>query len=337
MSQASALPDNGALSGLRRRWRSWFYGYRAPERGRIVLGHRRVYILPARLGLMFGATLLIMLIGSINYVLSLGFMLTFVLAGMGVAGMVHTVRNLARLAIVPGRVEPVFAGEAAQFRLHLENAAPWERPAVLLRHAPSEAQMVADVPAAGGIEVVLAIPAERRGWLPIGRLTLETRYPIGLFRAWSYIEPEMRALVYPRPELTPLPAASPDASAGALQASARGTEDYSGLRDYSPADSPRHVAWKAVARGENMLTKQFSGHAAARLWLDWALLPAGIDDETRLSRLAGWVLEAERRGLRYGLRLPGKEIEPGQGEAHRSACLSALALHAADAPQGAAT
>lgn len=309
-----------------RRWRDWFYGYRAPEQGRIVLGHRRVYILPSRLGLMFGVTLVIMLIGSINYVLSLGFMLTFVLAGMGIAGMVHTVRNLARLAIVAGRVEPVFAGESAQFRLHLENAAPWERPAVMLRHAPSGSQMVADVPAAGGIEVVLAIPAPRRGWLPIGRVTLETRYPIGLFRAWSYIEPELRALVYPRPESSPLPAPRPDSAAGAMLSNARGTDDYSGLRGYQPADSPRHVAWKAVARSEDMLTKQFSGQAAARLWLDWAQLPAGMDTEARLSRMAGWVLESERRGLRYGLRIPGTQLEPAHGEAHRNACLSALAL-----------
>ena len=326
---ALALPFAQALRATPawRTWRRWFYGYRAPEQGVIVLSHRRVYILPARLGLMFGATLLIMLIGSINYVLSLGYMLTFLLAGMGVAGMVHTVRNLARLAIQPGRVEPVFAGEAAQFRLHLENAAPWERPAVMLRHAPSGAQMVADVPASGGLEVVLPIPATRRGWLPIGRVTLETRYPIGLFRAWSYIEPDLRALVYPRPEASPLPAPAAEAATGAMQASARGTEDYAGLRGYQPADSPRHIAWKAVARSEHMLTKQFSGQASARLWLDWSLLPAALDTEQRLSRLAGWVLEAERRGLRYGLRLPGTEIEPGQGDAHHAACLMALALH----------
>ena len=50
---------------------AWFYGYKAPERGAITLGHRRVYIMPTRLGMMFAATLLIMLVGSINYVASL--------------------------------------------------------------------------------------------------------------------------------------------------------------------------------------------------------------------------------------------------------------------------
>ena len=149
---------------------AWFEGRRPAEQGPITLGHRRVYIMPTRVGVMFAATLLIMLVGSINYVLSLGFMLTFLLAGMAIAGMVHTVRNLSRLVIVPGRAEPVFAGEAAQFRLHLENAAPWMRPAIMVRHEASGAQSVTDVPASGSRDVVLPVPAARRGWLELGRI-----------------------------------------------------------------------------------------------------------------------------------------------------------------------
>src|SRR5580765_4685053 len=106
----------GALSAIGPRIGAWFSGRGTAEPGPITLGHRRVYIMPTRVGMMFAATLLIMLVGSINYVLSLGFMLTFLLAGMAIAGMVHTVRNLSRLVIVPGRAEPVFAGESAQFR-----------------------------------------------------------------------------------------------------------------------------------------------------------------------------------------------------------------------------
>ena len=308
------------------RLRAWFHGYRKPERGAIILGHRRVYILPTRLGLMFGATLVIMLFGSINYVLSLGFMLTFLLAGLGLAGMVHTVRNLARLTVVTGRAEPVFAGEAAQFRLFLENPGPWERPAVMVRHDASGAQTVTDVRASGSAEVVLAVPTLRRGWLDLARVTLETRFPLGLFRAWSNVQPEYRCLVYPRPEKAALPPASPDARTGARQAMAQGTDDFSGLRDYQLADSPRHVAWKAAARSESMLTKQFVGEASAELWLDWSMLPAMLDTEARLSRLAGWVLAAEVAGVRYGLRAGGTSIAPGHGDTHRAACLTALAL-----------
>ena len=81
-----------------------------------------------------------------------------------------------------------------------------------------------------------------------------------------------------------------------------------------------------MARSEDMLTKQFTGEAAAELWLDWRLLPASIGMERGLSRLAGWVLAAEKSGAFYGLRLPGMEIAPARGDAHAAACLQALAL-----------
>jgi uncharacterized protein (DUF58 family) len=303
------------------------WGFTPPERGVVVLVHRRVYIVPARIGALFGGTLLVLLVGSINYALSLGFMLTFLLAGLGLAGMVHTARNLARMAVSVGRAEPVFAGEAAQFRLFLDGRVPFDRPAILARHLASGAQLVADVPASGLAELVLGVPATARGWMPLGRVMLETRFPLGIFRAWSYVEPDARCLVYPRPERTPLPVASASDAPGTTQALHSGNEDFAGLRSYQRADSPRHVAWKAVARTGEMLTKQFSGEAAQELWLDWRLLPAGLGVEQRLSRLAGWVLEAERKGASYGLRLPGVDIAPGRGDAHRAGCLQALALY----------
>ena len=278
------------------------------------------------MGWVFGVTIAVLLIGSINYALQLGFALTFLLAGMGIAGMVHTARNLARTAISAGRVEPVFAGEPVQFRLYLDNRADHDRPAILARHLASGSQIVTDLPAKSSVEVVLAVPSARRGWLELSRVMLETRFPLGFFRAWSYVEPDARALVYPRPDRAPLPTASADAQAGTASAHAPGNDDFSGLRDYQLTDSPRHVAWKAVARSESMLTKQFSGEASAELWLDFEQMPSGLDTEARLSRLCGWVLEAERDGATYGLRLPGGEIAPGRGEEQRARCLTALAL-----------
>ena len=317
----------GSFIDRRPKLANWLYGFTPPERGTVVLVHRRVYIVPARLGWIFGATLVILLIGSINYALSLGFALTFLLTGMGLAGMVHTARNLARLAVSAGRAEPVFAGESAQFRLYLDGRAAFDRPAILARHLGSGAQLVVDIPAGALAEVVLAVPATRRGWLPLGRVMLETRFPLGLFRSWSYVEPDARCLVYPRPERSPLPPSGADTATGTLRSPVPGNDDFSGLRSYQLSDSPRHVAWKAVARSDDMLTKQFTGEAAAELWLDWRLLPSGLGLENRLSRLAGWVLAAEREGAQYGLRLPGVEIAPDRGDAHRAACLQALALY----------
>lgn len=302
-----------------------------------MLGHRRVYIVPSRLGLFFGGALAILLVGSINYALALGFALTFLLAGMGIAAMVQTTRNLARLSVRAGRSDAVFAGDAARFRIGMMNAGDFDRPEILLRHLGSGAQLTVDVAAASSAEAVLPVPAPRRGWLPLGRVMLETRFPVGLFRAWSYVEPDCRCLVYPRPVASALPPPAPKAQAGGARSHAQGSDDFSGLRGYQPADSPRHVAWKSAARSaalharsNDMLTKQFAGDASAELWFDLRELPASLGLEQRLSRLAGWVLAAERNGALYGLRLPGAEIAPGRGETHRAACLEALALFEAD-------
>jgi uncharacterized protein (DUF58 family) len=317
----------GALLERNPRLMNWIYGFTPPERGIVVLVHRRVYIVPTRLGWLFALTLLILLVGSINYALSLGFALTFLLGGMGLAGMVHTARNLARMAVSVGRAEPVFAGEAAQFRLYLDGRGAFDRPAILARHVKSRAQLVADVPAGALAEIVLPVPAASRGWMPLGRVMLETRFPLGIFRAWSYLEPDARCLVYPRPERSALPPLGAEAASGALRSPVPGNDDYAGLRAYQLSDSPRHVAWKAVARSDDMLTKQFTGEAASELWLDWRQLSPGLSVEQRLSRMAGWVLAAERSGTRYGLRLPGVQIGSGRGDAQRSACLQTLALY----------
>jgi uncharacterized protein (DUF58 family) len=322
-----------AEAPLRARFSAWWSADDGEERGGIVLGHRRVYIMPSRLGLFFGAAVLILLVGSINYALSLGFALTFLLAGMGIAAMVQTTRNLAQLTVRSARTDAVFAGQSARFHLVLDNNAGHDRPEILVRQLASGAQGRVDVGANLAAEAVLAVPADKRGWLPLGRVMLETRFPVGLFRAWSYVRPESRCLVYPKPEQGALPPPAQSAQAGGARVHAQGSDDFSGLRAYQPSDSPRHVAWKVAARSHEMLTKQFAGEAATELWLDYAAVPATLDLEARLSRLAGWVLAAERAGAQYGLRLPGAEVPPGRGDSHRTACLEALALF--EAPPGA--
>ena len=90
------------------------------------------------------------------------------------------------------------------------------------------------------------------------------------------------------------------------------------------------IAWKAVARGETLLTKVFTGRASMEMWFDWKDLPPGLDTEARLSRLARWVLLAHASGLRYGVKLPGVELPLGSSDEHERACLRELALYDTD-------
>jgi len=303
----------------------WVFGKYAPEPGVVFLSQRRVYILPTRHGLTFGLALILMLIGSINYNLSLGYVLTFLLAGLGIVSILHTFRNLAHLYVSAGRVAPVFAGDTAQFELVFENKSDFDRHSLDLTCRGTKVSC--NAPALRHCRVTLPVKAEKRGWLQLERVTVDTRFPLGVMRAWSYVQPDMRALVYPRPDSAPLPPAHSDADAGDAVSSGAGTDDFAGLRPYQASDSPHHVAWKSSARSELLLTKLFAGRTASELWFDWDSLPAGMLTEARLSRLARWVVLAEERGLSYGLALPGIKVPLGEGFPHRDRCLKELALY----------
>ena len=295
----------------------------------IVLTQRRVFIIPSRTGLMFALVLIIMLLGAINYDLSLGHALVFLLAGIGLVGMVHTFRNLYALRLMPGHAAPVFAGEIAHFPVSIENQRSQPRRALTLCFTQG-ATVTMNIPPNDQARIEIPYQTSQRGHLDPGRITLATRYPLGLFYAWSYPHPPFSCLIYPKPITTPLPPSTPMHDHGMHQGES-GQEDFTGLRQWQTNDSPKHIAWKAVARDiehRPLLVKQFAGGAAEELLLDWALTPEGADMETRLSILTGWVLAAEQQHLHYGMRLPGKTFAPALGTAHRNACLEALALYA---------
>ena len=312
---------------LRQRIADWIFRGRFPEQPPVVLTQRRIFILPTRTGYFFAFVLLLLLIASINYSLSLGFLLTFLLASMGSVSMLHTFRNLARLSISPGKVEPVFAGNTAHFALVFTNPGMprFSVGAKLARQAAAE-PVFTDVSPRGTTTLHLPVRAERRGRLRCDRVELFTEYPTGLFHAWSYVDFGSRCLVYPRPD--PGAGALPmDAhAAGSGNIPIRGDEEFQTLRAYRPGDTPRQIAWKALARGQGLLAKEFGATASADLWLDFDLL-RGLPVEERLARLTWWVMEAERAQVPYGLKLPDHTVPPRVGTRHRDECLEALALY----------
>jgi len=313
---------------LRETLEQWLFRFGRDDRLPVVLTQRRIFILPTRAGLLYGIVLCVMQIGAINYNLSLGHALVFLLAGLGFVAMVHTFRNLLGLRVTPGKADPVFAGEIAFFVIHIENTLNQPRRALELAIA-NNSEVSLDIPPNEQSCIAIPFVTTRRGWLDPGRITLSSRYPLGLFRAWSYPHPPLSCLVFPKPLETPLPPPSPGLKPVGSHGQS-GQEDFSGLRERQPNDSPRHIAWKAVAHDVEhrpLLVKQFDGGAAEELWLDWRMTPSASDTETRLSLLAGWVLAAEREHRRYGLDIPGRIVAPDSGPAHRDTCLEALALH----------
>ncbi|MEK7835280.1 MAG: DUF58 domain-containing protein, partial [Pseudomonadota bacterium] len=223
------------LLALKNRFAGWLFQLRGAEAGAIVLVQRRIFILPSRHGMIYVAALALMLAGSVNYDLSLGFVLTFLLAALGVNSILHTFRNLAALRISPGRVQHVYAGDHAYFVLVIDNPGALERFSIGATHNRKDV-IFADVAAHAAATISVAVPAPRRGLLKPGRFTLFTRYPLGLCYAWAYVEPDVSCLVYPRPEAAnfTLPLPTPHAGEGIAYGS--GQEDFSGLRSYHPGD-----------------------------------------------------------------------------------------------------
>lgn len=306
-----------------RPWKAFFQSRTGQVAGTawIDLQPRRIFILPTRAGLGFAGLLLVMLLGAINYDNNLIFGLTFLLTGLGLVSMLHGYRNLAHLQLRVGQGHPGFVGDRVEFQLWLRpNDA---RPRYALSLQTPDAATLTAVSVAGNA-VCLQRPAQRRGPLSLGLVTISSSYPLGLFRAWSRLAFDHTELAYPKP--APPGPPPPSLSYGKPQAGIQqaGTEDFRGLRTYRTGDSLRHVHWKALAREQGLLTKEFGSHQAASCWLDFAAT-VEADLEERLGRLCRWILEAERTQVTYGLRLPGLIIAPARGNAHRDRCLAALA------------
>jgi uncharacterized protein (DUF58 family) len=306
------------------RTRQRFWRLAPGDREPVVLRHRRIYILPTRRGFAVIATLVIMLLTSMNYALSLGYAMTFIAAGMVAAALLATFRNLAGIASSPVGAGEAFAGGEVAFTLSLASGNR-ERTGIVVAPADGVPEVI-DLPRDATRPVVLTVTAPRRGPRPLGRVTLWSNFPLGLWRGWAYVHFPLTACIYPAPEPAPPPLPTSPLGIDPQRAARAADAELGGLRDYERGDPHNRIAWKAVARGGGWYTKQFEGGAGGgALDLDWFELPSAIDQELRLSRLTAWVLAAERETRAFALRLPGTELAHGQGAGHRRAALTALA------------
>ena len=315
------------IAFVRRRLRQWWQA-RLPVADTMTLTQHNVYILPTAPGFMLGTTLMLLLIGSINYQLNLGYLLTFLLAGSGIVSMHLSHATLRGLTLNLLQPDPQFAGGSAMLAVVLTNTRSSPRHAVglaLLDHVHEDPWVWTDVPAQGTGVVHVAFSPGRRGLHRVPPLTAETRFPLGTFRVWTVWRPAAQVLVYPAPEVNPPPLPPGEPLAGGAQAARlRETGAFDGVRGYRRGDPLKQVVWKKFAKADELVSREQEQAQRYQLWLDLAQA-GGHDLEHRLSRLTAWVLQADAMGASYGLRLPRGTIPPGSGPAHKRACLEALA------------
>ena len=337
---ATAAPPRGAtpsrlaalspLAFARGRFQRWWQA-RLPLSDTLVLTQRNVYILPTGAGWMLALTLVVLLIASINFQLNLGYLLTFLLAGSAVVGMHLSHATLRGITLHLKAPEPHFLGGSTAFEVQLFSDRNTPRHGIALSvHGHGKAGhdwALTDVPAQGSASVQVAFRPERRGLHRVPTLMAETRFPLGTFRVWTYWRPAAQVLVYPAPEVPapPLPPGEPRAS-GTGSASTQGIGEFDGVRAYRRGDPLKLVVWKKAAKADELISRDAESMQRLELWLDQAAT-GSAHTEHQLSRLCAWVLQADKLGLDYGLRLSATTIKPSHGEAHKRRCLEALALN----------
>ncbi len=304
----------------------------ALQGSQVVLTQRSLYMLPTGAGWLFAVLLLVMLMTAMNYSNGLAYVLTFLLAAIAVVSMLFTHKNLHRLIIKAGPNIPVFTGSSARFAICFENKQSQRlgimvEPFVKITPVFNKTVLArTDIPDHGQVCVDINVIAKKRGYLPMPTVLLSTRFPLGLLYTWSRrISLDSHCLIYPEPANQKIDLGLEQLSGAEHSGHHLQGDDFAGLRKYNISDPPKHVHWKAVARGRGMQTKIFSGRHSEIIWLDWENF-AGHEPEARISLLTRAVLDADKAGLEYGLRIPGKIIHPTRSSLHRHECLKALAL-----------
>ena len=314
---------------IKKRWQRWI-NHRIPRRDHQVMTQRNIFILPTGAGVVFGLLLLIMLITGINYQNSLIYLLTFLLGAVFVAAMHQTHRNLAGLQLTVLSGGEGFPGESMSFRLRAKaNGQDALAISLIWEDARIDQQHVIKAEPA---DLALAMIPSRRGYFRPDRIRVETRFPFGLLKAWSWLRPVTAGIVYPRP--APAPEATSTIQDGDQTSQSRSVDgnDHADIRPWREGDMSQRVMWKRFARTGEMVIADWEGEQGSPHWLDYEAF-RGVDQELRLSYLADQVLERMKTSQPFGLNLPGHVIDPDVGRAHGTRCLKALAVFGLEKPR----
>lgn len=332
------------IGRLRRRWnirikkrQARWLDKRIPSVSSLQLGQRSIFILPSWQGMMFSLGAIIILIIAVAERNPFAIFLSALLLSLFILSLVLCYRNLSGLQLsalednFPLNRQRGFLGEKADFKIDISSSDSRRKYHDVRMGFHGREQQSISLTAGDRATVLLSDSPVERGIFYAPRMMLETRYPAGLWRAWSRPRLHMPHLVYPKPSVCRLPetrrqfcGSTPGQNTVARQP---GMDDFTGLRSYYPGDNRRRIAWHVLARGQGLKTKQFVREDDSPLMLSPAMF-ADLDMEAALSCLTYQVVRLSRQGRQQvGLRLPGcKPIAPGEGEAHKHIMLQALAL-----------
>jgi uncharacterized protein (DUF58 family) len=173
----------------------------------------------------------------------------------------------------------------------------------------------------------LSQKTNRRGALRPGRFRMQTFYPLGIVRCWSWLDLDVELLVYPKPaeaDFHECCSGDSNEDGGKIVA---GGDEYFSLKPYVEGESRSRIAWKQYAAGRGLLVREYADVHGGEVMLDLSVM-VDPDIELRLSKLCYCALQLHDRGRMYGLKLPGNTvIEAAVGDQQLCVVLTALAMY----------
>ncbi|MGH1486073.1 MAG: DUF58 domain-containing protein [Cellvibrionaceae bacterium] len=316
-------------------WKKTFHAWlkrRIPRQKSHHLQHRNIFILPSKVGLSFVVLIVLLWLLGTNYQNNLVLSVAFLLLALIVVCIHHTYGNLSGLDIRVLKTHSGFVGDNGTVDLLVKKEGQRDYDSISLGWPDGNVVTVALINQSQST-VSLLVPIKYRGWFQPERLRVSTRFPLGLIVAWSSLDLDASILAYPKPvpsSIQPTEQLLDDSDDIQSRSLVVGHEEFAGIRAYEAGDSLRNIDWRALARGQGLATRTYEDYVNQHYWLDWQQFD-GLSREERLSRLCACVLDQETLSNKYGsneygLRLPGKIIEPSQGESHQQTLLKALAL-----------
>ncbi len=299
---------------------------RIPPAKEVTLTQRKIFILPSKISMGLMVIIFLLFLVGINFQNSLVYIVCFWLIALLVINIFYTYRNLSGLTIKAISAESCFAGEKMVLELEVSRPVKQRKSAIYFGWQ-NEDLVELNLQEEQSTRIKLSHSSKQRGRFTPPRLDIFTRFPTGLNTAWSYASMDVQGIVYPEPIEISQPSDqhnSDDDMTDGREISG-GTSDFAGTREYQPGDSPKHIHWGQYAKTGDLYTKSFVDYESQDIWLDWQSLNIS-GTEPRLSHLSAMIIEFHEAHKQYGLRIPGKEIQPNKGEAHKIRCLTALAL-----------
>lgn len=329
-----------------------FFAKRSPRQDQLTLSVRNVYIFFSKQGLLFAILLIITFIAGINYGNNLVLGVCFYLASVWLISVHITFAHVSRLKLKLLSVSMAAVGEPVWVSIEVtsESRSPsrqlrfvfdddiyqtwhkqWQSEQgndknndkndtnnsidLVHVHVLSKQRQVILPMLKGSAVIRLPVLTDQRGQMTLPRLVIDSVYPLGIMRAWSYAYFATTAWVYPKPlafewqKLNKLTQGDDNAFSPNQQ---KGQDDFEMLDNYQLGESLTRVSWAHVARGHGMLTKHFADPVGQELLLDYADMPA-VNHEQKLSQLTHAILQMSEQTEPFVMNLPNDKGQKGMG------------------------